>query len=107
MVKGVIMDKTAEKKEVIMIEGMTEGTARKYVEMREKLDRKLVQIGNLGKAIDYSSSSGAEGIELSTLGDVGDVIYEMVGDLLCEMDKYISYSTIYLEIEKIDRPKGE
>lgn len=89
----------------VMIEGMTEEAARKYVKMREKLDRKLVQIGNLGKVIDYSSSSGATDIELPTLGDVGDVIYEMAGDLLGEMDEYLSYSTVYLEIGKIDKQK--
>lgn len=97
----------AEGQKISMIEGMTEEAARKYLKFREMLDNKLIKMGNLGKTIYYASESGVKDIELSALGDVGDVINEMVSDLLCKLDEYISYSNTYLKIAEIDHPEDQ
>lgn len=89
----------------VMIEGMTEETARKYLKSRDKIDSMLIQIAGLGWAIRYSSNTNAEDIEVENFGVLGDLVAEKADDILEELDELISSVSVEFGIMKIDRPE--
>ena len=90
-----------QKQNVKMIEGMTEETARRYLEHRKKIDRKLNQLISLGKAIACSTCSEID-INISYFEDLCELVYDLSIDVSEKMDEY---NKVVLKLGEIDSPK--